>query len=219
MRTRLPPFSSVRAFEAAARHLSFKAAAEELHVSQSAISHQIHNLELFLHAPLFIRLPHGVELNALGESYLRQLTPLLDRLCACTEEALEAGLTRPLRVQTTPAFAARWPVPRIGDFNEQYPEIDLHITTSLEPPNFSRGDVDVVVQYGVEQADGLTVQPLDIQVTAVPVRDGDAASVSALMAVYEPRLLSTEEFQTSTERLLASEKCRSAGEGVRQQVR
>ncbi len=159
MRTRLPPFSSVRAFEAAARHLSFKAAAEELHVSQSAISHQIHNLELFLHAPLFIRQPHGVMLNPLGESYLRQLTPLLDRLCACTEEVLGAGLTGPLRVQTTPAFAARWLVPRIGDFNEQYRDIELHISTSLEPPNFSRGDVDVVVQYGVEQADSLTVQP------------------------------------------------------------
>ena len=155
----LPPFSSIRAFEAAARHLSFKDAAEELHVSDSAISHQIRNLEDFLHTPLFMRKPHGVALTRRGEDYLSQLTVVLDQLDASTEQARGNALSGPLKVQTTPAFAARWLVPKIRAFNQQYPDIELHITTSLAPPNFSSGDVDVVVQYGVHPANGLTVEP------------------------------------------------------------
>jgi LysR family transcriptional regulator, glycine cleavage system transcriptional activator len=172
MRTRFPPFSSVRAFEAAARLLSFKAAAEELHVSPSAISHQVRNLELFLNAPLFIRHPQGVELSLLGNSYLAQLTPLLDRFSACTDEVLGAGLVGQLKVRTTPAFAARWLVPRIAAFNLEHPDIELHITTSLERPDFSRGDVDVIVQYGVESADGMSVQPF-LQSARSPVASPD----------------------------------------------
>lgn len=159
MNRNLPPFSSIRAFEAAARHLSFKDAAEELHVSDSAISHQIRNLEDFLHAPLFMRKPHGVALTRRGEEYLSQLTIVLDRLDASTEQARGSGLSGPLKVQTTPAFAARWLVPRIRAFNQRYPDIELHITTSLAPPNFSCGDIDVVVQYGVQPVSGLTVEP------------------------------------------------------------
>jgi LysR family transcriptional regulator, glycine cleavage system transcriptional activator len=160
MNRHLPPFSSIRAFEAAARHLSFKEAAEELHVSDSAISHQIRNLEDFLHTPLFLRKPHGVTLTRRGEDYLSQLTAVLDMLDACTEQARGSGLAGPLKIQTTPAFAARWLVPRIRAFNQHYPDIELHITTSLAPPDFSRGDADVVVQYGVKPAKGLTVEPI-----------------------------------------------------------
>lgn len=172
MRARLPPFSSVCAFEAAARHLSFKAAAEELHVSQSAISHQIRNLELFLHAPLFVRHPHGVELSLLGKNYLAELTPLLDRFSACTEEALGVGLAGSLRVRTTPAFAARWLVPRIATFNLEHPDIELHITTSLEPPDITQQDVDVIVQFGVEPTNGMSVQPF-LQSARSPVASPD----------------------------------------------
>lgn len=159
MNRHLPPFSSIRAFEAAARHLSFKDAAQELHVSDSAISHQIRNLEDFLHAPLFIRKPQGVALTRRGEEYLSKLTAVLNQLDASTQQARGSGMSGLLKVQTTPAFAARWLVPKIRAFNQQYPDIELHITTSLAPPSFSGGDIDVVVQYGVEAASGLTVEP------------------------------------------------------------
>jgi LysR family glycine cleavage system transcriptional activator len=160
MGRQLPPFTAVRAFEAAARHLSFKHAAEELHVSQSAISHQIRNLEDFLEARLFRRGSRGVALTEIGDEYLAIVSSVLDNLDASTDRARLAGRNGPLRVQTTPAFAARWLIPRIGSFSQRHPDIELCISTSIERPNFETEEVDFLVQYGMEPGAGLIVEAL-----------------------------------------------------------
>lgn len=117
MNRQLPSFPSLRAFEAAARHLSFKAAAEELCVTQSAISHQIKFLEEFLGAPLFIRRPHRVELTLRGSEYLEMVSHLLDELETATKKIKGERIGGSLYVQASVAFATYWLLPRILRFN------------------------------------------------------------------------------------------------------
>lgn len=159
MRRELPPFAAIRAFEAAARHQSFQDAAEELHVTQSAISHQVRRLEDFLDVALFRRNGHGVALTPVGIDYCGDVSAILDGLDASTERirgAEDAGL---LSVRATPAFASRRLLPRMGGFNRAYPEIELQITTTTYPMHFPRNGVDVLIQYGQEPAPGLRVDP------------------------------------------------------------
>jgi LysR family glycine cleavage system transcriptional activator len=160
MSRHLPPFPAVRAFEAAARNLSFKRAAEELHLSQSAISHQIKNLENYLDAQLFRRSSHGIALTTIGSEYLAAVSHALDSLDAATDCAGRAARNGPLRVQTTPAFAARWLIPRLCHFSRRHPDIELSISTSIEPPNFEADEVDFLVQYGMAPASGVIVEAL-----------------------------------------------------------
>ncbi len=125
----LPSFPSLRAFESAARHLSFKAAAEELCVTQSAISHQVKSLEKFLEAPLFIRHPQRVELTLRGSEYLEMVSLLLDGLESATQKIKGGSYQGPLHVEASPAFASVWLLPRLIRFNQAYPDIDVRLTT------------------------------------------------------------------------------------------
>lgn len=158
MKRRLPPFAAVRAFEAAARHLSFTRAGEELCLTQSAVSHQVRSLEDFLGTQLFRRHAHRVELTAAGETYLGELTAVLDRLDSSTRHAGAEGAA-PLRIRGTPAFIARWLVPRMHRFFGRHPEIELLVSTGLPPTDFSRDDTDVVVHWGAEPVSGAGVEP------------------------------------------------------------
>ena len=162
MTRRLPPFPALRAFEAAARLLSFRRAAEELHVSDSAISHQVRRLEEFLGVRLFLREPSGVTLTNAGSDYLAAVGGILDSLARCTDEARGLATDGPLRVRTTPAFASRWLVPRLADFRAAHPDTELHITTSasVEPVDFRAEPVDLVVQYAMGAGEGVEVEPL-----------------------------------------------------------
>jgi LysR family glycine cleavage system transcriptional activator len=159
MRRKLPPFAAVRAFEAAARHQSFKDAAEELHVTQSAVSHQVKGLEEFLGATLFHRNGQGVELTAIGSDYFGDVGAILDRLDAATERMRGVDSAGPLSVRATPAFASRWLLPRLGRFDRAYPEIELRLATTTDPLHFPKDGVDVLIQYGREPAPGLRVDP------------------------------------------------------------
>ncbi len=159
MKRKLPPFKAVRAFEAAARHLSFKAAAAELNVTQSAISHQVKCLEEYLGVLLFVRQPAGVELTAPARLYLHDLTSLLDNLDTCTQTICREEASGPLAIQATPAFAARWLVPRMDRFNRRFPDIELQVSTALPPTDFSRGDLDVVIHWGDEPVPGVVIEP------------------------------------------------------------
>lgn len=159
MRRRLPPFAAVRAFEAAARHRSFKAAAEELSLTQSAISHQVKGLEEFLGTALFRRRGHGVELTSCGADYFGDLSFILDRLDSSTERFKGTGIRGPLSVRATPAFTSRWLLPRMNRFNRANPEIELEVTTTSDPMRFPDDGVDVLIQYGQAPADGLRVDP------------------------------------------------------------
>lgn len=159
MKRKLPPFAAVRAFEAASRHRSFKGAAAELHVTQSAISHQVKGLELFLGAMLFRRHRHGVELTPIGIDYFHDVGAILDELDASTERIKAVDGADRLSVCATPAFLSRWLLPRMRGFARAYPKIELQIAVTTEPTRFPKDGVDVLIQYGQDPEPGLRVAP------------------------------------------------------------
>ena len=116
MSRRLPSLNALRAFEAAARHSSFTAAAEELHVTHASISRHVRDLEAWLNVKLFRRLSRGVVLTEPGEGYSRRLTPLFDELNAATQAVMQPKASGELVVSVETAFAARWLVGRLGRF-------------------------------------------------------------------------------------------------------
>jgi LysR family glycine cleavage system transcriptional activator len=129
MATRLPPMNTLRAFEAAARHLSFTLAAGELHITQAAVSHQIRTLEEALGVRLFRRLNRAIRLTEEGQEFVGEVV--------------------------LPSFASKWLVPRLGRFRDKHPEIDVRISPSIQLTDFQRDDVDLVVRYGKGEYEGL----------------------------------------------------------------
>jgi LysR family glycine cleavage system transcriptional activator len=160
MRRKLPSFSAIRAFEASARHVSFKEAAEELCLTQSAISHQIKMLEAFLGLPLFRRGVREVLLTREGSDYFAELTQNLDHLMAATERVRDSSKCGPLSVHSTPAFASRWLIPRLSCLRDRHPAIELHISTSLEPADFVIDGIDVDIRLGMGPAADIYVETL-----------------------------------------------------------
>ncbi len=156
-RRHLPPFSAIRAFEAAARHLSFKSAADELCLSPSAVSHQIRALEDYLATSLFHRDGNRVALSKTGMAYAGKLTDLLDNLSTSTEQA-SAGRQDRLRVLATPGFAARWLIPRLSRFAFAQ-AVRLRIAERAPSIDFTANDADVVIQWRTAPASGIDVVP------------------------------------------------------------
>lgn len=148
MSIQLPPLNALRAFEAAARHLSFTKAAEELFVTQAAVSHQVKALEQHLGMRLFRRLNRALLLTDEGQAYLPAVSRAFTLLREATHDLRLRDTTGPLTVSVLPSFAAGWLVPRMGRFRRQWPDIDLRIDASSEVVDFSRGDVDIAVRYG-----------------------------------------------------------------------
>ena len=160
MARQLPPLNSLRAFEAAARHMSFTKAAEELHVTPAAVSHQVKALEDQLGTVLFRRLTRGLALTHEGRAYLPGLTDGLDRLSKATDRVRWRGLAGTLKVSVIPSFGLRWLVPRLGDFRRRYPEIDVVVFAQMESVDFTRSDVDVGIRYGRGRYPGLRTELL-----------------------------------------------------------
>lgn len=150
MARNLPPLNALKAFEAAARHESFTAAAAELNVTHAAISRHIRELEGWLGNKLFLRTGRGVELTEKGKSYIIDVTRGFDLLASATEGV--SGRRRRRRQQLTmsvePSFAALWLVPRLGRFTAANPEIELILDSSNRLVDFARGEADVGVRYG-----------------------------------------------------------------------
>ncbi|EPX83848.1 LysR substrate-binding domain-containing protein [Salipiger mucosus] len=157
MGRKLPPFAAVRAFEATARRMSIKAAADELCLTPSAVSHQIRALESFLDTQLFERSGNRLALTLTGETYAGKLTNLLDSIQDQTEAVREGP--RVLRVLSTPGFAARWLVPRLSrlDFAR---DIRLRVSNGAPSLDFATNDADVVIQWSDRPSPGLIVEPL-----------------------------------------------------------
>jgi LysR family glycine cleavage system transcriptional activator len=132
MTYRLPPLSSLRAFEAAARHLSFKDAAAELSVTPTAISHQIRGLEEYLDCPLFKRLTRALELTREGRAMLPKVREGLECFAAAIESTRQVVFGGRLVVTSPPAFAARWLLRHLPEFTAAHPEIKLRMATSLD---------------------------------------------------------------------------------------
>lgn len=144
----IPPLNSIRAFEAAGRHLSFSKAANELNVSAAAISQQVRNLEDTLGVPLFRRLTRAVMLTDAGQVALPQLSDGLDLLEAgiAKIKAYESGGV--LTVSAAPSFAAKWLVRRLPRFQAQYPDIRIRVDPTLGLVDFGRENVDIAIRFG-----------------------------------------------------------------------
>ncbi len=155
MARRPPPLNALRAFEAAARHLSFTRAAEELHVTQAAISHQVKALEEHLGRKLFKRLNRALLLSDDGQAYLPSVSRAFTLLNEATDNLVSKQAPGPLTVSALPSFAARWLVPRLGRFRQIRPDIDLRIDPSAELSDFAGDDVDVSIRYGRGKYPGL----------------------------------------------------------------
>ena len=155
MARRLPPLNGLRAFEAAARHLSFVKAAGELNVTPAAVSHQVKALEEQLGISLFRRFPRGLGLTDEGRAYLPGLTQGLDSLAQATERLHTRGLAGTVRVSVIPSFSLRWLVPRLADFRSRYPDIDVIVLSEPQTVDFAVKDVDMGIRYGRGHYPGL----------------------------------------------------------------
>ena len=158
MRRRIPPLNSLRAFEAAARHLSFTRAADELSVTQAAVSHQVKALEERLGVPLFKRRNRSLLLTDEGQEYLpalRHAFELIDQATRRLErQIISAGAERILTVTTIDSIAAKWLVPRLGRFQDRHPEIEVRLTTTDRILDLTHGDIDMGLRYGTGDYSG-----------------------------------------------------------------
>jgi LysR family transcriptional regulator, glycine cleavage system transcriptional activator len=145
MPRRLPPLNALRAFEAASRHASFTRAAEELFVTQGAVSRHVATLETWLKVQLFSRSPRGIELTPKGAVFFRIVRSALDQLEYGARQLQQKPDDRTLRLKVPPTFAIRWLMPRLGQFHALHRDIDVQITTSHQPVNFNREDVDACI--------------------------------------------------------------------------
>jgi LysR family glycine cleavage system transcriptional activator len=174
MLRRLPALNALKAFEAAARHESFTRAAEELCVTQGAVSHQVKALEAELGIKLFNRERQRLIITEAGRDYLTVLRDAFDRIAVGTERLVQRQTSGVLTVSTSPDFAAKWLVNRLGRFAEAHPGIDLRVSATLHHIDFAREDVDLAVRHGDGSWAGLDVARL---------------STEQLFAVCSPKLL------------------------------
>lgn len=160
MSRRLPPLNALKAFEAAARHMSFTRAAEELFVTQAAISHQIKGLEEFLGLKLFRRKNRTLFLTEEGQAYFQDIRDVFTSLVEATDRLLARTAKGALTVSMMPSFAIQWLVPRLTEFSERNPEIDVRIKAVNSEEDSLTDDVDVAIYYGHGHWRGLRVDKL-----------------------------------------------------------
>src|ERR1700722_962269 len=146
--TRLPSLNGLRAFEAAARHLSFTTAAAELNVTQTAISHQIRRLEAELGIRLFVRQNRSLALTSEARDYLPGIRAAFNDLRLATDRLLRKDNDRVLTISTFAFLAAKWLLPRLSSFQQAHPDIDVRIPSSTSLIDFRRDDVDAAIRYG-----------------------------------------------------------------------
>src|SRR5213082_380825 len=175
MPRQLLPLNALRAFEAAARSESFTRAAEELCVTQGAVSHQVKALEATLGIKLFNRERQRLVITDAGREYLNVVRDALDRIAVGTERLLQRQSAGVLTVSTSPDFAAKWLVHRLGHFAEANTGIDLRVSATLHHVDFAREEVDLAVRHGEGNWPGLDTVRL---------------TTERLFAVCSPKLLS-----------------------------
>ncbi len=160
MARNLPPLNSLRAFEAAARHLSFTKAAEELHVTPAAISHQIKGLEEQLGVPLFRRLTRALRLTEAGQAALPPLRDGFDKLADAVDLLRAHEQSGALTVSVGPSFAAKWLVPRLDRLRTAHPDLEVRLDATDQLADFQRDNVDLAIRYGNGRYPGLEVERL-----------------------------------------------------------
>jgi LysR family glycine cleavage system transcriptional activator len=159
MRRRLPPLNALPSFEAAARHLSFSRAADELGVTHGAVSRAVRNLEDHLGVQLMIRATRSVRLTSVGASFAAEIGDVLERLAAATSAATgeSSGI---VSVSTIDSFAARWLMPRLSRFRRAHGDIDVRVATSERLADFVSDGIDIAIRCGGGQYPGLSAELL-----------------------------------------------------------
>ena len=155
----LPPVANLQAFEAVARRRSFALAAAELHLTASAVSHQVARLESHLGVRLVERSAHAVRISAAGELYLSRISGALSAIAAATDD-LRQGVSNSLYVHSAPSIASLWLMSRLHGFAQAYPDISLNLSAAHTPSDFERSQADIDLRYGVPNWPGLVVEPL-----------------------------------------------------------
>ncbi|TCS64778.1 transcriptional regulator GcvA [Varunaivibrio sulfuroxidans] len=156
----LPPLKQLRTFEAAARHLSFTRAAEELGVTQAAVSHQIKTLEDQLGLPLFRRLKKTLLLTDAGQTLFPAVSAALDDLADALEHVRAQDAGGVLNITTLPSIATKWLVPKLGRFRRRHPDIDVRLSTDYEIVDLERTGYDLAIRYGKGEWPGCVAWPL-----------------------------------------------------------
>ncbi len=178
MARRLPSPVALRAFEAAARHLSFTAAAAELNVTQGAISRHVKFLEGYLNVPLFRRLPRGLELTAEGKVYYPAMREAFDVMERATRRVLHSKEDRVLRLSVLPTLAMSWIIPELSQFSARNPSIEVHLVTSIAPADF-RSEIDLAIRVGLPAPQASPAEKARIDLTMV--QDWSGLEVEYLM--------------------------------------
>lgn len=169
MARKIPPFAALRAFEALARRKTLQAAADELYVSSSAVSHQVKSLETFLSAKLFVRSSTGLELTPIGEQFLVGLGDALDRIEATTLGVLHNRRKGGLTVHLYQSLAQLWLIPQLGDFLSSNPDISVKMVTGVDEIDLSGTDIDLSIRYARSKPSGSHVVEKLIDEVIVPV--------------------------------------------------
>ena len=183
-RRRLPPLNALRAFEAAARHLNFSRAADELAVTPGAVSQQIQNLEDYVGAALFKRTPKGLLLTDAAQTALPALREAFDRLAEAASLLTAAVDGRRLTVSVAPSFAAKWLVPRLGLFEAAHPQVDVWLSADMEVVDFALGEIDLAIRYGAGRYPGLEVVKL-MSETVIPVASPEYLETTPIHATAD----------------------------------
>src|SRR5258706_4244834 len=152
----LPPLETFRFFEAAARHLNFTRAAEEMHVTHGAVSQRIKRLEEHLGKSLFRRTGRGAQLTDEGRLLLERVRTAIGEIADGVEAIRSGSRDRILTISTTPGFAAYWMMPRLAEFIERHPDIEVNIRPTMSLTDFTRDEVDMAVRFGPGAWPGLT---------------------------------------------------------------
>jgi len=148
LKKQLPPLDPLVAFEAAARHLSFTAAANEMHLSQAAVSQQIRNLEESLGVSLFIRSHRSVQLSTQGREFQHTVSTVLQQLASAATELSEPVVKTHLNIATDQSIASMWLMPRLPDFQQQYPDTTLRFIASDDEQDCLAEDIDIAIIHG-----------------------------------------------------------------------
>lgn len=190
----LPPLPSLRAFAAAARHLSFRRAGEELLISQSAVSHHIAKLETMLGKPLFVRKARGVELTDVGAAYYQRIARAFREIEEATRCALDHEQKRRIVVSVLPSFAAIWLVPRLPRWrrDEAGKDIEVELDPTVRAVDVSAGDADIAIRYGWGTWPGQAARLLrreTLTLVASPAYLADAPPITTAADVLDQTLL------------------------------
>lgn len=145
---KLPPLNALKAFESAARHLNFTKAADELFVTQAAVSHQIKLLEDFLGIQLFHRRNRLLELTELGLQYFDEIRPLLEQIAKATDQIRAKNNRQILTISVPQTFGMQWLVPRLNDFHEKFPEVEVRVKGVDQDEGLLGKEIDVAIYYG-----------------------------------------------------------------------